>query len=216
MPNIGQPTPPPYNDEGWDNEAIEPPEVAHPAFIQGDVEAAARASLERRIKDQLTRAAAELAMDPEAYERTKAALVEELQKLRDDVITDVEHEKERHHLRDTNPGMPAPELRARAGLGKITRNEAGDVVRVDEGGWLSGSMRTHPAGRKLEDWHQKALGSVGSEVEGTFQDDLMHLLNRHSIDAQVGVPDFILAHYIVQTIANLSGLQYSNRKWSES
>lgn len=94
---------PPFNDGEWKNEPIEPPESAHP-----------------------------LLPTPKPTEQVELPpfdVKEELMKtLRDagaNVITDIEHEKERQHLRNVAPGKPAIELRD--------------------------SMSRHPAGKKRPD-----------------------------------------------------------------
>jgi hypothetical protein len=121
-----------------------------------------------------------------------------LGQLSEEIVTETEHAKERQHLASIDPGKPATELQSQN-------------VRGDIGGWISGSARTHPAGSKLNKWAAEAA-APGS----AFRSELTDLLNKHSIEFGVGVPDFILAHYLVRAIENLSGLQYSNRKWSSN
>ena len=60
------------------------------------------------------------------------------------------------------------------------------------------------------------LSQVGpSQPAPTFRQELQHLLNKHSIDAQVEVPDFILARHIDNDMKSLILLRDSVRRFKE-
>jgi len=48
-----------------------------------------------------------------------------------------------------------------------------------------------------------------------FKQELAALLNKYSIDNQVGVPDFILAAHLENTIVDLHHLQSATKRWRE-
>lgn len=51
---------------------------------------------------------------------------------------------------------------------------------------------------------------------GEFGEDLRALLNKHSIDAVVNVPDHILAGYVKNSLNNLKSLKTEELKWRKN
>lgn len=47
----------------------------------------------------------------------------------------------------------------------------------------------------------------------TFKDELTRLLNYHSIDARVGMPDFLLADHLVNVVVSLEQVNKRHREW---
>lgn len=48
-----------------------------------------------------------------------------------------------------------------------------------------------------------------------FTGELCRLLNKHSVDNEVGMPDFILAELLTEYIESLAVAQESYRRWRE-
>ena len=51
------------------------------------------------------------------------------------------------------------------------------------------------------------------EAQNTFQEDLQRILNYHSMDAKLGVPDFILASYIENILVDFDHANQATRRW---
>lgn len=51
------------------------------------------------------------------------------------------------------------------------------------------------------------------EIPATFRDDLSRIINHHSIDAKLNVPDFILASFIENVLVDFNFANSATRRW---
>src|SRR5258708_40279655 len=53
------------------------------------------------------------------------------------------------------------------------------------------------------------------ETSKEFKTELEHLINKHNIDTELGIPDFIIADYINSSLYILETVQTANNLWKE-
>lgn len=56
------------------------------------------------------------------------------------------------------------------------------------------------------------MSNVYESTEPSFKEELEHLLNKHSMDNQVGIPDFLLAEFLTHLLVDM---EHMNRDFDQ-